>query len=95
MTQDEKIRTGHVLRVLRQAAGLRQSELATACGVPRQRVHDIEAGTKPIGRLTDVIAAVIAPQIGANEEDVRQLLLPGRSSGVPVEFVSAIHHRSP
>ena len=81
MTQDEKIRTGHVLRVLRQAAGLRQSELATACGVPRQRIHDIEAGTKPIGRLMDGITAVIAPRIQASEDDVRRLLSPGVANG--------------
>jgi len=75
VTPVEKVRTGHTLRVLRQAAGLRQSELASACGIARQWMHDIEAGNKPAGpRLADLFAAIIAPRIRASEDDVRQLL---------------------
>ncbi len=76
---DETVGLGHTLRVLREASGLRQSELAAACGVSRQRVHDVEAGNKPVGpRLAGVIAAVIAPRIRSTEEDVRPLLWPKR-----------------
>ncbi len=88
MTQEEKIRAGQAVRVLRQAAGLRQSELAASCHVSRQRIHDVEAGRKSIGHLADVIAAVIAPRIRATEAEVRQLLLPGVANGSPRTLVS-------
>ncbi len=82
MTQDDRIRLGRTLKVLREAARLRQSELATACAVSRQYVHNVEAGEKAISlRLAGVIAAVIAPRIRSTEEDVRALLWPETRGG--------------
>jgi DNA-binding XRE family transcriptional regulator len=70
------------LRVLREAAGLKQAQLAAAVGVSRQYLHNIEAGSKQISpRLAGVIAAVLAPRLRSREADVRLLLSPEMRGG--------------
>lgn len=70
VTDSERKRIGETIRILREARGLQQEELAHAVFISRPYISMIESGTKPI---TPVLVAKIAealavPQIAIVRE---------------------------
>jgi len=62
--QAERDRVGATVRELREARGLRSGELASAIGISRPYLANIEAGRKP---LTKILAARVAHSLNVRQ----------------------------
>ena len=76
-------RIGHRLMLLREAVGLKPSEMADALGIERTYWSRFEGGRRP---LTMPIAALLVDRFGVTLD----FLLLGRWGGVPLDLANAM-----
>lgn len=71
-THESDVRAGRVLSLLRQKAGVTQTELAKSAGISRSMIAQLEIGErKPSRKVLKAICAAM----NVSEDDERQLLL--------------------
>lgn len=70
VTDNERKRIGETIRILREARGLQQEELAHAVFISRPYISMIESGTKPITPVlvAKISEALAVPQIAIVRE---------------------------
>lgn len=61
------------LQKLRKAAGLSQSQLARAAGVPVRTLQELEAGRKNINKSAVITVLRLADVLGCNIRDILEV----------------------